>query len=117
MLCNNHSPKDNIYLFMSIFRYMTIFNNLTAVGIENGSGYLEFCQSVLELIGRNSEFIKEPDCIWRLWSRLSNTLQDQINKVFPLSIYFNKVFPVIITLSVTFDRSVVFFGSCSFLHQ
>jgi hypothetical protein len=40
---------------------MTLFNNLTAVGLENGSGYLEFCQSVLVLIGRNREFIKEPD--------------------------------------------------------
>ena len=77
---------------MSIFRYMTLFNNLTAVGLENGSGYLEFCQSVLVLIGRNREFIKEPDCIWRLWSRLSNTLQDQINKVFPLSITLIKYF-------------------------
>ncbi|XP_052095657.1 telomere-associated protein RIF1-like isoform X2 [Mytilus californianus] len=61
-------------------KYMTIFSNLTSVGLENGTGYLEFCQSVLELLGRNREFIKEPDCIWRLWSRLANCLHDQITK-------------------------------------
>ncbi|XP_071158461.1 telomere-associated protein RIF1-like [Mytilus edulis] len=61
-------------------KYMTIFSNLTSVGLENGTGYLEFCQSVLELLGRNREFIKEPDCIWRLWSRLAHCLHDQITK-------------------------------------
>ncbi|VDI45504.1 telomere-associated protein RIF1 [Mytilus galloprovincialis] len=61
-------------------KYMTIFSNLTSVGLENGTGYLEFCQSVLELLGRNREFIKEPDCIWRLWSKLAHCLHDQITK-------------------------------------
>lgn len=60
---------------------MTMYGKLVTVGIETETGYLEFCQSLLEILNRNRDFVKEPDFMWRLWSRMANPLHDQINKV------------------------------------
>ncbi|XP_060066107.1 telomere-associated protein RIF1-like [Ylistrum balloti] len=60
--------------------YMTLFGILVDCGINTSSGSLEFCQSTIQMLEQNREFVEVPEMMWRLWSGLVNPLHEHIKK-------------------------------------
>ncbi|KAK7453917.1 hypothetical protein BaRGS_00039608 [Batillaria attramentaria] len=60
--------------------FMTVLSMLVQCGTSHPAGVLEFCQSVVELLDRNAQFIPGPEALWRLWSKVASTLQDHISQ-------------------------------------
>ncbi|KAK3108131.1 hypothetical protein FSP39_001720 [Pinctada imbricata] len=60
-------------------RYITLFKTLISTCVGT-SATLGFCQSVIQLLDRNAEFVDNAETLWRMWSEVTHPLHDYINQ-------------------------------------
>ncbi|KAL5006938.1 hypothetical protein ScPMuIL_015744 [Solemya velum] len=60
--------------------FFSLLNTLINYGMSNPSGALEFCYSIVQLLGRNASFVDDGEILWRLWSAIIHPLQEHITQ-------------------------------------
>ncbi|XP_005103956.2 telomere-associated protein RIF1 isoform X1 [Aplysia californica] len=59
--------------------YVKLFSSLIGAGASNVQGALLFLQSVTGLLGTQAGLCHSAEALWRMWSVIAHTLQDNVN--------------------------------------